>query len=467
MSVKQQDKQIFTLSQVAGSIRKTINERYKRAYWIKAELNKLNYYRHSGHCYPDLVEKKDGRITAQLRAILWKEDYRLINNRFVEMLNEPLKDGIKILFYARITYDPLYGLSLRILDIDPSFTLGDLEKEKQDCIRQLQSEGLFLKNKQLKLPLLPQRMAIISVETSKGYADFVRIIDGNPWKYRFFHMLFPALLQGDKAVYSIMNQLQNISRVKQHFDLVAIIRGGGGDIGLSCYNKYLLAKAVSQFPLPVLTGIGHATNETVTEMVAFANEITPSKLAESLIQHFHNFAVNVNESAQSINNRARRGLEHANHSLRNAVLMFRSNASGMLSINKSQLKEHTRAIGREAFVYGRQIKNYVLKQEESRLHTHAERIITDRKNLMAGFQTSLASAAPEQISKNRQEIILLKEKVEQLKPENVLKRGYSITRCKGKAITAKDQLKTGNILQTELFDGSVTSEVINDITNNS
>ncbi len=466
MSNKQQDKQIFTLTQVANSIRKTIHERYKRAYWIKAELNKLNYYRHSGHCYPDLVEKKDGKISAQLRAILWKDDYRLINNRFVEVLNEPLKDGIKILFYARITFDPLYGLSLRILDIDPSFTLGDLEKEKQDCIRQLHNEGLFYKNKQLKLPLLPKRIAIISVETSKGYADFIRIIEGNPWQYGFFHMLFPALLQGDKAVYSIIGQLQNICRVKQHFDLVAIIRGGGGDIGLSCYNQYLLAKAVSQFPLPVLTGIGHATNETVTEMVAFANEITPSKLAESLIQHFHNFAVNVNEAAQTINNKAKRELQYANQSLRDTVHMFRNNASGMLAIHKSQLMEHTRAIGREAFVYGRQIRNYVLKQEETRLLKQTNQMILEKKNMIDGFQRSLAAAAPEQMAKNLQEINLLKEKVEHLKPENVLKRGYSITRFQGKAITAKEQLKTGDILHTKLFDGSITSEVIQKKTNN-
>ncbi len=460
MSNKQQDKQIFTLTQVANSIRKTIQERYKRAYWIKAELNKLNYYRHSGHCYPDLVEKKDGKISAQLRAILWKDDYRLINSRFVEVLNEPLKDGIKILFYARITFDPLYGLSLRILDIDPSFTLGDLEKEKQDCIRQLHKEGLFYKNKQLKLPLLPKRIAIISVETSKGYADFIRIIEGNPWQYGFFHMLFPALLQGDKAVYSIISQLQNISRIKQHFDLVAIIRGGGGDIGLSCYNKFLLAKAVSQFPLPVLTGIGHATNETVTEMVAFANEITPSKLAESLIQHFHNFAVNINEAAQTINSKAKRELQYANQSFKDHVHMFRNNASGILTMHKSHLKEHTRALGREAFVYGRQIKNYVLKQEETRLLKLTKETIMAKNTLMSGCQTSLSAAAPGQTAKERQEIIILNEKVEQLKPENVLKRGYSITRCRGKAITKKEQLKKGDILHTTLFDGSVISEVM-------
>src|SRR5690606_19191775 len=185
---------------------------------------------------------------------------------------------------------------LRILDIDPSFSLGELTKEKQESINRLVKEEIFDLNKELIFPLLPKRLAIISVETSKGLADFLKIIENNIWNYKFEYQLFPALLQGDKAPASILSQLKNIRENYSSCDAVALIRGGGGDIGLTCYNNYLLASELAQFPLPILTGIGHATNETVSEMVAFKNAITPSELADFLIQRFHQFAVPVLEA---------------------------------------------------------------------------------------------------------------------------------------------------------------------------
>ncbi|MDO9028037.1 MAG: exodeoxyribonuclease VII large subunit, partial [Candidatus Roizmanbacteria bacterium] len=268
MPEKVNDKTVLSLLEVTQSIQKTLSERYKSSFWVKAEMNKLNLYPQSGHCYPDLVEKKDGKVIAQMRATLWKDDYIRINNSFQRILKEPLKNGVQILFSAKITFDPAYGLALRIIDIDPSFSLGELEREKQETIERLKKEGIFNKNKEQKLPLLPQRIAIISVETSKGYADFLKIIDENSWGYKFFHFLFPAFLQGEKAIESIGHQLKRIEKVKSHFDVVAIIRGGGGDVGLSCYNNYQLASEVALFPIPVITGIGHATNETVLEMLA-------------------------------------------------------------------------------------------------------------------------------------------------------------------------------------------------------
>src|SRR6266487_4394668 len=181
MPEKVNDKTVFSLLEVTKSIQKTIADRYKSSFWVKAEMNKLNFYKQSGHCYPELVEKQDGRVIAQIKSIMWKEDYIKINNTFQRVLKEPLKDGIKILFLANISFDSIYGLALRIIDIDPGYTLGDLEREKQEAIKKLQDEGIFSKNKTLTLPLLPQRIAIISVETSKGYADFLKVIDTNSW----------------------------------------------------------------------------------------------------------------------------------------------------------------------------------------------------------------------------------------------------------------------------------------------
>src|SRR5690606_29841452 len=166
-------RKVFTLVEVAASIQKTVAQRYASSFWVKAEMNKLNYYPHSGHCYPDLVEKVDGgRVIAQLKSTLWRDDYVRINENFLSVVKSPLTEGIKILFCARITFDPVHGLALRITDIDPVFSLGELEREKQETISKLKEEGIFDRNKTLPFPLLPQRLAVISVQTSKGYADF-------------------------------------------------------------------------------------------------------------------------------------------------------------------------------------------------------------------------------------------------------------------------------------------------------
>ena len=243
------NKSVFTLPEVTRSIQKTIAGRYTTPVWVRAELNKLNYYKQSGHCFPELVEKQEGRVLAQMKAIIWKDDFIIINREFQRVLQEPLKDGIKILFLATISFDPMHGLALRIIDIDPSFTLGDLEREKQETIQRLKNENLYNKNKELRLALLPQRMAVISVETSKGYADFLKIIQSNTQGYQLFHMLFPSLLQGEKAISAMMVQLERIRKVRDHFDLVVIVRGGGDDVGLSFLNDYRLARAIAEFPL--------------------------------------------------------------------------------------------------------------------------------------------------------------------------------------------------------------------------
>src|SRR5690625_3419586 len=172
-------RKMFTLLDVNRSIQRTLNKRYGSAFWVRAEMIRLNHYPHSGHCYPDLVEKKAGKVVAQIRSILWRTDFNRINKHFKETLKEPLKDGIKILFLAKIIFNPRHGLSLQIYDIDPSFTLGDMEQERQKTIEQLKKKKLFDKNRSLPLAILPDRIAIISVETSKGYADFRKVIDHN------------------------------------------------------------------------------------------------------------------------------------------------------------------------------------------------------------------------------------------------------------------------------------------------
>lgn len=348
MPEKINDKTIFSLLEVTNSIKKTLEERYKSAFWIKAEMNKLNHYSQSGHCFPEIIEKVDGKIIAQIKATLWRDDYQNINRNFLRILKEPLKDGIKILFLAKISFDPAFGLSLQIIDIDPQYTLGDLENEKRETIKKLQLEGIYDKNKKLQLSFLPQRIAIISVETSKGFGDFIDVIDKNSWNYKFFYLLFPSILQGDKAVPGIITQLERIKKVIHHFDAVAIIRGGGGDVGLSCYNNYELAKAITLFPLPVITGIGHVTNETVCEMIAHTNAITPTKLAEFLLQKFHNFSVPIQKAKDKIADKSRRLLSEKNTKLESELKLFRTITLNILNTNENHIKNASYAIQQQS-----------------------------------------------------------------------------------------------------------------------
>lgn len=493
-------KKIFSLLEVMKSIQNTLANRYQSSYWVKAEMNKLNYYGHSGHCYPDLVEKQDEKVIAQVKSVIWKADYVNINDKFLHVLREPLKDGIKILILAKIAFDPTYGLTLRILDIDPGYTLGDLEKEKQDTIRKLKNEGIYDKNKKLKASLLPQRIAIISVDTSKGYADFLQILENNGWGYKFFHYLFPTLLQGDKAVEGIIEQLNRIKKVSNHFDLVAIIRGGGGDIGLSCYNNYALSKEIAEYPIPVLTGIGHATNETVAELVSFFNAITPTKLGEYLIQSFHNFAVPVQDAQKLIIDRSMKMIQEQQY-------RFSSEAKHLQGLTKINLMRDGNSINELSRTLSQQLQ-FSFQKERSILHTTREDI---KKNIAytykievgtlkqyAGFLykdlTNQVEQAKLQIIQTAERVTkesnfslkLMKDKLDSLNenlsakplyllkgmgrelnnmernmaildPQNILKRGFTITQVNGKAIQSTQDITIGDSLSTRFSSGEVIS----------
>jgi exodeoxyribonuclease VII large subunit len=391
---------------------------------------------------------------------LWKSDYQKINANFQRVLKEPLKDGIKILFAANIHFDPKYGLTLQINDIDPSFTLGDLEKEKQETINKLQLEGIFTKNKQLELPVLPQRIAVISVETSKGYADFVNVFESASarWNYRFFQLLFPSLLQGDNAVRTIIGQLKRIKKVIHHFDVVAIVRGGGGDIGLSCYNNYDLAKEIAWFPIPVITGIGHSTNETVAELIAHENAITPTKLAEFLIQKFHDFSVPVQKAEEKIVDKSKRLIQEEQTKFASEVKLLRSVTRNILDQNRNGVEQNIRSLSQQS--------HFRIRNERDDLTSSGEEIkkgtyqfcAAEKQNILQ-FAANLKKDVQRQFEQTTLLLNNSEKNLNNLSPQNVLKRGYSITQMNGKSIRSSSQVKEGESLTTLLYEGSVSSTV--------
>jgi exodeoxyribonuclease VII large subunit len=373
-----------------------------------------------------------------MRSTIWNSDVSRINANFIKTLGEPLKDGITVLLFAMVDFHPTYGLTLKISDIDPSFTLGELEREKQESIQKLKSEGIFSLNKTKNLPLLPKRIAIISVESSKGYSDFMQVIQKNQWNYQFETFLFPAILQGDNAAPTIIAQLKRIQKVIQHFDVVAIIRGGGGDVGLSCYNNYGLAREIAMFPIPVFSGIGHSTNETVSEMVSYRNAITPTELADFLIQEFHNFWVPVQKAQEKIIQMSREVLQNSRKQLTNEVNFLKAHLKLQLQSYRNVLdlsKQNLKGLSLEFLSNQRTTINTVLQP-----------------NLIRSAKMSL---------KNSLILIEGQEKVVNLlNPLNLLKRGYSLTFVDGKILKSVENIQKGQRIQTQFVDGIVDSEVI-------
>ena len=427
---------VLSLSQLTAGIARVFDESFPAPLWIKAEIAKLNQYPSSGHCYPALVEKEKGTVKAEIRSTIWANDFSRINGNFLKITREPLKEGIQILFRAYVKYHPVYGLSLQIIDIDPSFTLGEMAREKMETIEKLKKEGLFDRNRQLELPLLPKRIAIISVKTSKGFSDFINILENNAWGYAFSCVLFPALLQGDKAVESIVDQLKAISRLASHFDAVAIIRGGGGEVGLNCYDNYLLSKEVALCPLPVLTGIGHSTNETVVEMISGFNKITPTDVAYFLIQQFHNFSVRLKNCQEKIVDNTIELLEEEKRRWGELSKRMILQTDNLMKLEKNKLQL---AGSRLRFRPGLLIREKLIGLENTAnwLSMHVSRYFTAKS----------------------QKLNALDEKLHLLDPQNILKRGYSITYLNGKPLTDANGLQPGDEIQTRLYQGNIYSEV--------
>ena len=448
----------FTLLDLAESIQRMFSTHFNRTYWVKAEMNKLNHYNHSGHCYPELVQKENGKTVAEFKSILWKNDYERVNLQFIDQIKEPLKDGIKVLCEVSVTYSPQYGLSLRIHDIDISYTLGDIEAEKKAAIERLKREGLFQLNKSREHALLPKRIAVISVESSKGFADFQEIIDAQKSRFSIFRMLFPALLQGDKAVESLLAALKRVQRVSHHFDAVAIIRGGGGDVGLSCFNHYELARSMADFPLPVYTGIGHSTNETVCEMVSYYNGITPTKVAQQILDYFETFERTVVESQRSIIIRSQEILNTENRELNLHSRIIQQAAMGMLTNQREKLShtasELTKVSGRfqsDIALQLNMLSQHIPTASNHRIAAAIERI--------EQLKRQLALASAHNISNTDKNLSHLEKIVAITDPQNILRKGFSISYANGTAVREVAQLKPGDLVTTILAGGSFESEV--------
>jgi len=473
--------QQLTLSALQAQVKRSLEETFTAPVWVIAEISELTVNR-SGHCYLDLVETEQGtdNVIARCRATIWSYTFRMMRPYFETTTGQVFTEGLKVLLQANVEYHEVYGFSLNIRDIDPVYTLGDMARQRREIIRRLQEDGVFEMNKELELPIVPQRIAIISSPTAAGLQDFMDQLHNNPHQFVFYTKLFDAVMQGNEAPQSIMNALDLIFELEDLFDAVVIIRGGGAQLDLACFDHYELASHVAQFPLPVITGIGHDKDDTVIDLVAHTRMKTPTAVAEFLISGALRFSQELKELEKHFTELVTDRLEDKKTRLNDAADQLNQLVSQMivtqqnrLTIARIQLANQSEAFLknqqsglRQLTVGVRNLTNrfvsrqsHLLDQSGNKLRFVFREQIINNKNLINQFQYLIKIRSLDQIQKEKKDLSTIQEKLRLVDPQNILKRGYSLTMMNGKIIKSVQQLKKGDLLETRLSDGMITSEV--------
>lgn len=290
----------YALSQLNKMVRDAIDMQLPDEYWVEAELSECR--EHNGHCYLELIEKDEHTNTpvARASAKCWRQTWLMVKPYFERTTGEPLRTGMKVLLKVYAQFHEAFGFSWIVTDIDPNYTLGDMARKRLEIIRQLKEEGVFDLQRELRIPLFAKRIAVISAENAAGYGDFCRQLEDNEYGFRFEVTLFPAIMQGEQVEQSIIGALERIYALTASFDVVVIIRGGGATADLSGFDTLALAENVAQFPLPVITGIGHERDESIIDMVAHTRVKTPTAAAALLIDHLRQVLERINSAQQRI-----------------------------------------------------------------------------------------------------------------------------------------------------------------------
>ena len=380
----------LSLSELCALLDQQIQQSFPSTYWVRAEIAQLT---DRGHCYLELVEKSDhGIFAAKMRATCWSNTWQLISAYFLQETGKRPEAGMQVLVEVSVSFHAVYGLSLNIHNIDPSFTLGDLARQRQLTLQQLEKDGVLDMNKSLPLPTLIRRIAVISAADAAGYGDFCHQLTDNLYGLRFTTQLFPAVMQGDTAVRSIIAALNTIADSAEDFDCVTIIRGGGSTTDLTCFDTYELASHCAQFPLPVFSGIGHTRDVSIVDMVVHSSLKTPTAVAEALIDH-----------------------------------------------NAQQL-----------------VRIADLRQRLSRIATQ---MVAIRRQQIEQLRLSLDYTIRRTLQSERSKIQLLAQAITLHSPEQIFRKGYSLTLTDGKPVRHAADAPAGATLTTILADGTLNSVV--------
>lgn len=407
--------QVISLHELNSLVRRCLSQCLPDEYWVQAELSDVRCNT-TGHCYLEFIQKdpRSNNLIAKARGTIWSNIFRLLKPYFEDSTGQSFVSGIKVLVKVSIEFHELYGYSLAVSDIDPTYTIGDMARRRREILMQLEEEGVLTMNKELEMPLLPQRIAVISSATAAGYGDFSHQLRHNSRGYYFYTELFPAVMQGNQVEETVLAALDAILARKDEFDAVVIIRGGGASSDLSGFDTYLLAASCAQFPLPVITGIGHERDDTVLDSVSHTRVKTPTAAAEFLIGR-------MDEAGQR--------LSDLSQQLQTAVL-------GRITFERQRLNN---------------LRNRIPSMVISRISEAKLELLNARKDLAQTVKNTLTG--------RKHQLELLRQRINDASPERLLSRGYSITLKEGKAVTDSSRLSPGDLLTTRLSRGEFTSVV--------
>lgn len=405
----------ISLYELNNLVRGVIANTFSQSFWIRAEMSDVRVAQ-NGHCYLEFIEKdsKNRNIIAKARGSIWANVFRLLKAYFESETGQAFSSGLKVLVQVSVEFHELYGYSLNVHNIDPTYTLGDQARNRALILKQLEEEGVLTLNKELELPTITNRIAVISSPTAAGYEDFCNQLENNPDGFVFYTHLFPAIMQGERTEESIISALDRVYEHADKFDAVIIIRGGGATSELSSFDSYLLAANCAQFPLPVITGIGHERDDTVLDIVAHTRAKTPTAVAEFLIKRIQSAAINMYELQEAIITSTNRKISEESVSLNTLATHFSY-------LTKDYTKDQLNKIS----VFTERLKSLTKK------------VIVDEKHRLT----------------NQEQFLKL------ISPENILKKGYTLTIRDNKIVKNSAELKEGDTITNRFFDGDVISIV--------
>ena len=442
-------------SEIANSIR---TNPVLQSRWVIAELSDVS--ERGGHCYMELVEKDDRGVTiARLRGTIWANNFAYkIKPKFEQITGQKFKSGLKVMLFGSASFHEQYGLSFNITDVDPSFTIGDMERIRREIIETLTREGVVNCNRMLQMPRVPQRIAIISAKGAAGYGDFMNQLQSNPVGFKFYTHLFEATMQGETTSKSVIKALNDIEMTIDLWDCVVIIRGGGATSDLNGFDNLELARRVAMFALPVVVGIGHERDRTVLDDIANVRVKTPTAAAEWLImcaqQTLDQALALANQVARYVKDRtsgASKQLSHIEGTIpiiaKQQIIKSKSNLAAIASALPYMTKNRILSANRTIDAIARDVQHSAIGK------------ISAAQTYLKTMSDALANAAPKAIANQDKRLKALENIVEALSPQKTLRRGFSLTKVNGKTVKSIDQLADNDVITTYLADGEITSVV--------
>lgn len=426
----------LTLYELNSLVKETIELTFTQQFWVEAELADATERR--GHLYLDLVQKDEHSATpiARASARCWASVWASVRPRFEHTTRQRLTAGMKVLLRVYPQFHQAYGFSWIVTDIDPTYTLGDMQRQRQEIIAQLKRDGVFDMQKELALPMFCQRIAVISSATAAGFGDFCNHLQHNDCGFHFTIELFPAIMQGEQVEPTVIAALDSINARMNEFDCVVIIRGGGATVDMSGFNTLPLAENIANFPLPIITGIGHDRDECIIDMISFMQVKTPTAAADFLIERLLHVSEQIADATDSITRCVQERLEYERIRLTalstRIPILFSLTKTRQQGIIDSLTQRMTAAI-----------------QQDIRQRQHCLQIIAQR----------LAPATQRTMQQRQHRLQMLTQRTAALDPAAILRRGFSMTLCNGQFVTDASQVKNGDIMETRLSNGTVFSRV--------